>query len=327
MASPQQLLKDIPSGKTKPAYYFYGSEDYRRVEAEKYLASQFLPQAQRATNYRRMDGRKASSAIVIAELSNLPMLGERQVIAISDFQSFSPTEVERILALLSPPDPNRVVIFSSPAARTPKKKSKFFTTISKVTEPVEFRKLTQDAVKRQVRAKLDKQGVSIEPEALEVLVGLIAGSRGALDAEVAKLIDFKQGDQSLSVEDVKAVTAGHEMYDIFELADCLIGGKAAEVLNMIRSLMLGGISPPGMIPLILPHFVCLYLVKNGKRPLGRWSWLTPKFRKQAGGFSNQRLESIIIDIAAADAELRQTGVRKDIVLEMLALNLVGENRN
>jgi DNA polymerase-3 subunit delta len=327
MASPQQLLKDIPSGKTKVAYYFYGAEDYRRVEAEKYLASQFLPQAQRATNYRRIDGRKSPSSIVIAELSNLPMLGERQVIAISDFQSFRPKDVERILALLKPPDPNRVVIFSSPAARTPKKKSKFFQTVSKAAEPVEFRKLTQEAVRRQITVKLDKQGRRIDSEALELMVGLVAGSRGALDTEVAKLMDFKPEGDSISVEDVASVTAGHEMYDIFGLADCLIAGDTPRVLAMIRSLLQSGTSPAGMIPLILPHFVNIYLVKNGKRPIGRWSWLAGKFRDQAGGFSNERLESIIVAIAAADAEMRLTGVRKDIVLETLALSLAGENRN
>ena len=87
MVTPFQLLKDISAGKFKPAYYFYGSEDYRITEAEKYLARQFLPGAQMSVNYRKFDGRKTKAGDLITHLSNLPMLGEKQVFVVSDFQS------------------------------------------------------------------------------------------------------------------------------------------------------------------------------------------------------------------------------------------------
>lgn len=326
MASPSELLEDISGGKFKPVYYFYGSEDYRIVEAEKYLAREFLPQAQYNTNYRRIDGKRTPCADLIADLSNLPMLGERQVFAISDFQSYSAKEIERILALLSPPDPNRVVILSSPSVRCPDRRSKFMATISQTAEPVEFRRLSGREVASKVKAGLTKAGLRIDRDALAMLVELIAGSRGALDAELAKLIDFKQEGGLVTSDDVGAVTAGFEVYNVFELADRIIEGRTGDVLKMIRSLLAGGNTPVGILALIQQHFICLYLAKNGKKPLRRREFLIGKYRQQSAGFESDLLENIIVTIAEIDGGLRRGGIKPEIALEMLALSLSGDKR-
>ncbi len=106
----QQLVNDIAAGKFKPVYYFFGPEDYRIIEAEKFIATQFLPGTQRSTNYRRLDGRKTGAADLINELAAFPMLGEKQVIAVSDIQHYKPTDLQKILKMFSPTDPNRVIV-------------------------------------------------------------------------------------------------------------------------------------------------------------------------------------------------------------------------
>lgn len=326
MASPHKLFQDITAGKFKPAYYFFGAEDYRITEAEKFVARQFLPHLQLTTNYRRLDGKKIRTADLIAELSNFPMLGEKQVFVITDFQSYKPTEINRILALLNPPDPNRIVVFSSPSSKTPKKKSTFFTAVSAVTETVEFPRLTLQEATGQISTRLQKEGISIDPDALRHLTELVCGNKGALEAELAKLTNFKSKGESISLDDIKRVSAGYEVYNIFELADVVVAGQTPLVLKMIKSLLAEGTSPGTLTMLLGQHFVSLYLVKNGKRPLGRRDFLTYKFRQQAQKYDNYRLESIIITIAAADAQLRHQEFSPDMTLEMLAVELAGEKR-
>lgn len=326
MASPQQLFKNVSAGKFKTAYYFYGSEDYRLVEAEKFLAHQFLPDRQMAVNYRRMDARKTNCGELIAQLSNLPMLGDRQVFIITDIQSYKPTEVDQILRLLSPPDPNRLIVFSTPSARTVKKNSAFFSKISSVAETVEFRKQTVTEATATVRAKLQREDLSIEPDAMELLVGLLGGSRGGLEAEIAKLINYAAPGESITVEAIREVSSGYEVFNIFELADLVVACKTRQVLKMIRSLLAGGNSPATLTSLLQQHFISVYLVKNGHKPLGNRSFLTAKFRQQGHRFSNERLEQIIIDIAATDAGLRKSGPKPEVAFEMLVLEMARENR-
>lgn len=326
MLTPQQLLREINDGKFRPAYYFYGAEDYRIIEATKYLARQFLPDRQLTTNYRKLNGRKASAGDVIAELSNLPMLGERQVFSISDFQSFQPGQVEAILKLLTPPDPNRVVIFSSPSARTPKKKSKFFNTVSATVEAVEFAKLSGREVQNQIQTRIKKAGLQIEPEALRLLAELVGGNLGAVVGEIDKLINFKSAGEMVTPDDVTSVVAGYEVINIFQLADEVVTGSPGRVLKMLEQLIAEGSSPVTICTLLTNHFLRLYLVRNDK-PLPRnFAWLASRLRPQANRYENTRLEQILRELARTEADLRGGNIPPRIELEMLVMSLVSDQK-
>jgi DNA polymerase-3 subunit delta len=322
MASPSQLLKEISAGKFRPAYYFYGAEDYRIIEAEKYVAKQFLPDLQMTTNFQRIDGRKASADDIVMALSTMPMLGEKQVFVVSEFQSFRPKDVERVLKLIDPKDVGRVVIFSSPSQRTPRKSSAFFKTISTAAEAVEFNRLTVQEAANMIRQRLKKEEISIENDALQLLLELISGSRGGLENEISKLVDYKAKGETISVEDIRRIGSGYELVNIFEVADLVIDGQRKKVIQTIDLLIHEGNSPITIITLLQQHFLSLYLVKNGKSPLGNRNFLIPRFRKQAQRFDNEQLEQVIIDIAETDSDLRRSKVPPQTQVEMLALKLI-----
>ncbi len=322
MPTPAQLLKDINAGKFKPAYYFYGAEDYRIIEAAKYVARQFLPDRQIATNYRKLNGRKTSARDLINELANLPMLGERQVFNIAEFQSYKPTEVERILKMLNPPDPNRVIVFTSPSARTPKKKSKFINTVSAAVVAVEFPRLTPGEVRAQVQTRLAKVNLQIEPKALTLLVEMLAGNLGAVVGEVDKLANFRQPGETITVDDVAGIVAGYEVFNIFELADLVAEGSASRVLHMLERLMLEGNSPVTLCTFIIQHFLRLYLIRNGKPLPGNFAWLERRLRPQASRYEPERLQQILLDLAETDAQLRGGDLPPKLALEILVISLV-----
>jgi DNA polymerase III delta subunit len=327
MATPRQLFKDISDGKFKSAYFFYGTEDYRISEAIKYVTHQFLPDKQQAVNYRKLDGKKTKTVDLINELSTLPMLGEKQVFVITDFQSYKPTEVSKILSLISPSDPTRIVIFSLPSTKQPNKKTAFYKSVSEFAEPVEFKKLTAQESQSQISHKLKKASLTISNDALTLLVEMIAGNRGALEGELNKLINYKNSDEEISSDDIINVCNGYEMFKVFDLADYIIDGNTSHVLKMIRSLLAEGTTPATLTTLLQQHFCSLYLVKNNKKPIGNRSFLIYKFKPQAAKYSNVQLEDIIVDIAQTDADLRQFGMSPEMRLESLAVSLTGSNIN
>jgi DNA polymerase-3 subunit delta len=322
----QELFGDITAGNFKPAYYFFGSEDYRIVEAEKFLAHQFLPDRQLMTNYHRLNGRKTSCADLLAELSTFPMLGERQVIGVSDIQSYKPTEVDRILGLLKPPDPNRIVVFSTPSARTPKKNSAIIKKLGTVAVEVEFRRLTSRESANTIRRKLTKAGLEIDEDALQMLIELVAGNRGALETEVDKLIDFKDAGSKVDAEDIRKVSAGFQVYSIFNLAEEIVKGDSRSVLQQVHWLIADGNRPSGILYFIGQHFLLLYLAGNGKPLPPSRRFLTGKFREQAARFENQQLESILREIADTDAGLRRKGLKPEMALEVLVVKLLEHSR-
>ncbi len=325
MASPKQLHDDITTGKFKPVYYFYGSEDYRRSEAEKFVADHFLPDMQRSVNYHKIDSKRTSAAELAAALSNLPMLGERQVYVVRNFESYKPGEMEQLLGYIKPHDRNRVIILSTSSAKTPKKDSPFFKTIAGLAEPVEFRKQNSKETHSTIVTRLSKHKLAIEADALELLVGLVDGDRGGLESELNKLIDYKSEGGSITIDDIKKVCAGYQLFNIFELGDVIVEGNVQKVVRMVQALLGAGTSIDYLISLLQAHFISLYLVKNGKNPVGNRGFLIPKFRLQAKAYSNQQLEGMIIALAEADTEIRHQRFPKELVLETLTFKLSNQN--
>ena len=324
MAGPKQLRDDIKKGTFKPVYYFYGSEDYRRTEAEKFVADHFLPDLQRSINYLKIDSKKTSAAELAAALANLPMLGERQVYVVGSFESYKPKEMEQLFKYIKPKDPNRVIILSTPSAKTPRKDSAFFKTISAFAEPVEFGRLDAKDAHDAIVTRLAKYKLAIDPDAKELLIGLADGDRGGLESELNKLIDFKSEGGSITIDDIQRVCAGYQVFSIFGLGDVIVEKNARKALRMMQSLVGAGTNIDYLLSQLQAHFISLYLVKNGKAPVGKrnYPFLIAKFRKQAQAFDNQQLEEMIIVLAEANAELRYQRFTQELVLESLTFKLI-----
>lgn len=327
MASPKQLHDDITKGKFKPVYYFYGSEDFRRSEAEKFVADHFLPDMQRSINYYKIDSKRTPAAELAAALSNLPMLGEKQVYVIGNFESYKSKDMERLLPYVKSKDSNRVIILSTASAKTPKKSSSFFKAVSEFAETVEFKKLSAEDSRVYIDSRLAKHKIAIEPQARDLLIGMIDGDRGGLESELNKLVNFKEGGETISVDDIRNVSSGYQLFDVFELGDVIIAGNAKKTFQMVQSLLGAGANVDNLVILLLQHFLSVYLVKNGRPAVGNrnFPFLLNKFRQQAKGFSNQRLEQMIISLADANTQLRYQGLPGELVLETLTFKLSSPN--
>jgi len=324
--TPVVFFNDIQAGKFKPVYYFIGEDDYRIIEAEKHLAKQFIPNRQLITNYRRFDSRKINLKDLLAELAVYPMLGEKQLIAIANFQSYKKEDSERIFKILTPPDPNRIVVLSSPAAKAPNKKLPFYKRMVEKVELVEFKKLSDKMTRQTVIKKLEKNGLKIEPSALTLLTELISGNRGALENETDKLQNYVQPGKTITEDDIRMVASGFEVYKVYTLADHIIAGDNKKIIQQIRLLLADGNTPTGILFFVGKHFIDLYLARNNKFRDSSKSWINNRNRIQASKFEIDRLEDIIVQIALTDSELRHNIPNPSQTLETLALKLSREKQ-
>ncbi|MFH1685914.1 MAG: DNA polymerase III subunit delta [bacterium] len=327
MISPKQLATETASGKFAPTYFFFGTEDYRITEAIRFVARQFLSEEHLKSNLCRLDGRKTPAADVINELSALSLLAERRVIAVSNFQSYGPKDYKAILALSAQADQSRVVILSSPASALAKGRKAFvdravFKAVSKAAQTVEFNRQTPADIRPLVVSKLQGVGLQIETEALNLLVSMIAGNRGGFENEVAKLINYQTPDRPITTADIRRLCSGYELFSVFDLADSIIGGDKTKVMALVDGLLADGNGPIALGVLLQQHFTCLYLVKGGQSPLRGREWLAGRFRQQAAGFTQARLERVIESIAKTDASFRGGNLKPEAALQLLILDLM-----
>jgi len=317
--SPNELAKELEKGKFRPVYYFYGDEDFRIKEAEKALVKKFIPAPQRATNYTSLSAAKGKIEDILTELSVVPMLGERQLFTIHEIQALNQKDIERILAMITPHDPNRVVILVSPSSKTPRKTTKLFKFLTSETTPVQFPKLQARSAATKITRFFKDRDIDIDPQTASILVELVGGDMGGLTAELNKLLDYIGDKKKIEPEDIAKVSSDYQGYSIYELANYAAHGEIDKALNLIDYLLKRGERASALLFWMGEHFVGLYLTQNKKSPGGRdQSW---KYKGQIGKFDNKHLEQIIKDIAAADTELRSNTRQDRLILEKLIFSI------
>lgn len=324
--SPSELTKEIKSGKFRPIYYFYGSEDYRIKEAEKALVARFLPKAQQTTNHTTVSAAKSKLEDILTELSIIPMLGERQLFTITDIQSLSQSNIEKILSLLTPADPNRLVIFSTPSAKLPRKNSKILKFLISEATPVEFPRLKEGSARNRIVKQLDKADVKIDRDALDMLTRLSGGDLAGILQEVDKLIDFVGTDGTITKKEVSELTVDYQVFKVFELAGFAALGDFDKSLSIINFLLNRGEKISGILFWLSDHFIGLYLTQNKKRYAQNKSDISWKFKGQLGLYENSRLEMIIHLIAEADREIRLNTGQDRLILERLIFQICSEKK-
>lgn len=325
--SPTELSKELASGVFRPVYYFYGTEDYRIKEAARTVVDRFVPKPQQTTNHTILSAAKSTLKDILTELSVIPMLGEHQVFTINDIQILSQENVETILSLLTPPDPNRVIIFTSPSAKQPRKTTKIFKFLISKTTSVEFLRLTQKSAHMKIEKEFKNHDIDIEPQALEIMTELAGGDLGGIMLEINKLIDFINGRKKVTRDDVMAVTSDYQAFKVFELADRAAQGDFDKAMSVIDFLLSRGEKPSGLLFWLSEHFIGLYLTQN-RKPFGAGkreiSW---KYRGQLNVYDNRRLEKIIKLIAEADYQLRSGTGQDRLILERLIYHICSEKKN
>jgi DNA polymerase III delta subunit len=224
--------------------------------------------------------------------------------------------------MITPPDPNRIIIFSTPADKKPKGNSSFLNQISKLTESVEFKKLTGTDAASKISIKLKKANLTIKKDALTLLIELIAGNRGALETETDKIINFFEAGSEISLDDIRRITSAHEIYGIFDIASNLVNNNVSQVFKQLNQLISLGKQSTTLLFYMAQHFLLLYLLRNKKSLPGNLKWLAWKYRSQANEFTNDQLEAILIEMARSDAEFRRSNLNSKLAMETMVIRLI-----
>lgn len=317
---PRQLLTEISKQQFRAAYYFYGEDEYRIVEAEKFLIRSFLPPEQIGTSARKLNARKTPIAELLAELAALPMLGEKLVVAVSDPQQYKTADLDRIFRMLVPADPNRLVIFSTPPARQPRWDSAFLRQVKAAVATVQFDRLDESESHATLVNKLKKAGLRAEPEAIELLVSLVAGRRGAIDQEVDKLRDYIDGT-SVSAEDVRQIGAGYQTFLAFDLAEHLLQGERTVALKQVNFMLSHGATAAMLVRFLYDDLLILYKLQHHEQLPGNIAWKAKKIRPHIGRIKPERVEQALVSLGLLNRALRHSPANPELLLQQFIVEL------
>lgn len=321
--TPRELLAEISDGKFRQVYYFYGSEEYRIVEAEKFLVRQFLGPSVQSIGARKLSGRKTTIAELLGELSAIPMLGEKLVISLTDPQHYKSADLERIARSVQQPDPNRLVVCSTPPAREPRWDSAFLKFIKTVATTVQFNRLADSESREAILGRLRKLSLSAHPDAVNLLVNLVDGRRGAIDQELAKLADFVP-DKQVTVDAVKEVGAGYQSYLAFDLAEQILRGDTRRAIRQVDFLLQHGATATSIVHFLYGDLLMLYRLQHHESVNGPNAWKGKKMRPFVGRLGDEVIRTALLRLSTLDRQLRNSPANPELLLQTFVIELSAE---
>ncbi len=305
--SPKALLSAVSKNEFAAAYYLVGSDDYRIVEAEKYIAGRFLGETGSA-GLKRLDARRLKLADLLTELSALPFLGEKLVIAVRDIQRIGHQEVSKVARMVHPADPNRLLIFSSPSDRMPKLNSAFIRGMVDLATVIRFDPLTLQESRGRITRNLEQEGMTIAPDALALMAERLDGNMGAIDNETLKLVAVAAncGMTTVDRELVASTISGYQTFGMFDLATAMLEGQPSSAMRHLHYLFAHGLTGAFILRWVIEHFQALYLLQTHQQPSRVPAWKLRQIRPHVGRLTDDQLAEFLVALGELDSRQRST---------------------
>jgi len=259
-----ELQRLIGAKKFAPVYLIYGEEDYLVEESSTLIVNAALGTSERSFNYSQIDGKNSSGGEVVATASSFPMMGDRKVVVVNDFNELTFTEEEKELfaRYIEKPLQSTVLILIAPTVDF---RRKLYLDCKKYAEVIECKKLKPNQIFEWIEDVLKESKKYIESAAMELLIASVGESLNALKNELDKLVNFIGEKNTITIDNVSEIVGIAKEFTIFELIKAL-GEKDVQRSLMILNRMLElGESPQGMIVMITRFYTQLWRLDELRR--------------------------------------------------------------
>ena len=234
----EDLRREIEGGQTQPLYLFVGEEQYLQGRALRLLYAT-VDEALRVFNVSTFSigsdngsGSKTTAAMVIDAANQMPMMSTRRVVVVREFDRIREDEQELVLAYLKSPAPTTTMVFQ---AVSPDKRRKLTAALIKACSVVTFDLLDESRAKRWAEDRLKLRGCTIEPAALNLLIGLVGTGLTRLVNELEKLAAYADGGaiNSTTVQELVPRVREHTNWELWDAINARDRKRALKLMERL----------------------------------------------------------------------------------------------
>ena len=233
----QKLKTDLSAGTPGCAYIFYGEESYLREYYLGELRKKLVPAGFEEFNYHRMEGKDLTVQSLSEMAEAMPMMAERTLIVVTDFDIFKLNEEqrERMIAFLEdiPPYCCVVFVYNTVEYKPNKTMKKLYKAVSDHVEAVEFRAADNSDLVAWIARRFKALGKDIDRQTAEYLIFTCGGLMTGLVPEITKIGTYAKG-KTITQKDIDAVADPVLSAEVFKLSDAVLQGNydlAASILG------------------------------------------------------------------------------------------------
>ena len=259
----QELKRDLKAGTPKPVYLFYGEEAFLRDYYLGKLKELILPAGLEDFNLHTAKGKACSIDWIEQAVDYLPVMSERTLVVVTDFDLFSQGEKgrDRLMAILSalPEYCTLVFVFD---LLSPKMdgRSKLLALMKKVGGVVNFQRQDEEQLTGWICRQFRKADKSIDTRDAGYLVFLCGDLMHNLSSEIGKIAAYADHPR-VTREDIDAVASPKVDAVVFKMTDAMAHKDFDKAASVLADLLHNRESPVMILSVMGKYFRQLYTAR------------------------------------------------------------------
>ena len=325
-----KLKKDLSAGQPGQLYIFHGEETYLRDHYLNRLREVILAGGLGEFNRHDLSAKDMSPHALEEAVDCLPMIAERTLIEVTDFDLFKAGEKEEYIRILSNlPDYCCLVFLYDVLEYKPDARTKLAQAVKAHGTAVNFARQSPRELANWVRRHFKAQGKDIDPRLCEELIFLCGDLMHSLQQEVGKIAAYAKGDK-ITRADMEAVATPQLSAVVFRIADA-IGEKnfdrATAILGELYQMQKSPYEIMGAFGKQMRQLYSARLAldrqKNAAWVAGLWGMRYPADRLMVSArrFSIQWCRRAVVRCAQTDLAMKSTGQDAKELMTTLLLEL------
>lgn len=326
MSTPAEIRKQIKAEKTGPLYVLEGDDLQSRHDLAVEFAS-LVEDGLQAFNVQSFYANEASNAAgrdqligaLLSTARTLPMMAPRRVVIVHEAERLlapkrakdeddapdadapkrgkrGATPAEELEAYVENPEPMTTLVFVAGPLDANRRIVKLLRKHADVVDCGSLASPREAAI--WIQKRLEKDELTIDPKAVNLLLQTTGLSLGRIRAEIEKLVLYAAGESTITPAHVRdLVIPENDSEGVFALIDAVRNANAARALLEISALIDAGVQPPMILGQLRAAAIQLRpdgRVRHGLEAVMR----TDLAIKSSAGMPQHLLECLAVELCA-----------------------------
>ncbi len=218
-------------------YVFYGEEKYRRDAAVDILKKRIVPSGLEEFNYVEFDGKGLSIADLDEAVQSVPVMSDKKLIVIKNFDIFKETSSDLLTLLSDLPQEVCLVFLYDNVEFKPDRRTKMYQVVSKVGVTANFVPASAVELRDWIRRRFADLRKNIENSDIDYLSFYCGTDMYMLQNEISKVAAYAPY-AVVRREDIEAVATRGVESRVFDLCDYVSSGKCVQAMNELEKMIL-----------------------------------------------------------------------------------------
>jgi DNA polymerase-3 subunit delta len=236
----QKFKADLAADTLGCAYIFHGQESYLREYYLGQVRKKLVPPSFEEFNYHPLDGRDLTLQDLADAMEAMPMMAQRTLVVVSDFDIFKLREDQReeLISLLSdlPEYLCLIFVYSTLSYQPNRSMKKLCKAIADHVEVVEFQVADSSDLVEWIGRRFRALGKEIDRQTAEYLIFLCGNLMTGLVPEIQKIGTYARGKR-ITQQDIDAVADPVLSAEVFRLSDAVLAGNYDRAASILGDLL------------------------------------------------------------------------------------------